>query len=100
MATGFAARAGGAYFALGLAEGEGFEPPVDLRPRRFSRPLQSTTLPSLPEPTVGTRLARSPLPRLKCQTDQLVSLTRVLVFKTGALNHSATLPSLELSWLF
>lgn len=29
------------------AEGEGFEPPVSLRPLRFSRPLQSSTLPSL-----------------------------------------------------
>ena len=30
-----------------LAEGGGFEPPVDLRLRQFSRLLQSTTLPSL-----------------------------------------------------
>lgn len=31
------------------AEGEGFEPPVSLSPLRFSRPLQSSTLPSLRE---------------------------------------------------
>ena len=31
----------------GLAEGEGFEPPEALPPQRFSRPPQSTTLPSL-----------------------------------------------------
>src|SRR5262245_54217750 len=30
-----------------LAEGEGFEPPEDLRPQRFSRPPQSTALPPL-----------------------------------------------------
>ena len=30
-----------------LAEGEGFEPPEALPPQRFSRPPQSTTLPSL-----------------------------------------------------
>ena len=30
-----------------LAEGEGFEPPETLQPQWFSRPPQSTTLPSL-----------------------------------------------------
>ncbi len=30
-----------------VAEGEGFEPPETLRPQRFSRPPQSSTLPSL-----------------------------------------------------
>ena len=30
-----------------LAEGEGFEPPVTFRPRRFSKPLHSTTLATL-----------------------------------------------------
>jgi hypothetical protein len=30
-----------------MAEGEGFEPPEGLRPQRFSRPPQSTTLPPL-----------------------------------------------------
>ena len=30
-----------------LAEGEGFEPPEALPPQRFSRPPQSTALPSL-----------------------------------------------------
>jgi hypothetical protein len=37
------------------AEGEGFEPPVNLRPLRFSRPLQSTALPSLRENLRGNR---------------------------------------------
>ena len=30
-----------------LADGEGFEPPVGVNPRRFSRPVQSTTLPPI-----------------------------------------------------
>jgi hypothetical protein len=30
-----------------MAEREGVEPPVRLLPRRFSKPVQSTTLPSL-----------------------------------------------------
>ena len=30
-----------------MAEGEGFEPPVHFRARRFSRPVHSTTLPPL-----------------------------------------------------
>ena len=30
-----------------MAEGEGFEPPETLRPQWFSRPSQSSTLPSL-----------------------------------------------------
>ena len=30
-----------------VAESEGFEPPEDLHPQRFSRPPQSTTLPTL-----------------------------------------------------
>ena len=30
-----------------MAEGEGFEPPVTYRPLRFSRPLPSSTRPSL-----------------------------------------------------
>src|SRR5438876_785836 len=30
-----------------MAEGEGFEPPEDLHPQRFSRPPQSTALPPL-----------------------------------------------------
>ena len=40
-------RAGRIIFERGyaLAEGEGFEPPVDLRLRQFSRLLQSTALP-------------------------------------------------------
>ena len=32
---------------LFLADGGGFEPPEDLHPRRFSRPVQSTTLPPI-----------------------------------------------------
>ena len=35
----------GFYFVL--AESEGFEPPVTLLPRRFSRPLLSATQPAL-----------------------------------------------------
>src|SRR5690606_15651858 len=35
------------------AEGEGFEPPVPARARRFSRPVQSTALPPLPIPELG-----------------------------------------------
>ena len=30
-----------------MAEGEGFEPPVHFRARRFSRPVHSTALPPL-----------------------------------------------------
>ena len=30
-----------------LADGEGFEPPVELPPQRFSRPSQSTALPPI-----------------------------------------------------
>ena len=30
-----------------MAEGEGFEPPEGLTPQRFSRPPQSTALPTL-----------------------------------------------------
>ena len=33
---------------LSPTEAEGFEPPVPLRARRFSRPVQSTALPRLP----------------------------------------------------
>lgn len=32
-----------------MADGEGFEPPVELPPRRFSRPLHSTALPPILE---------------------------------------------------
>jgi hypothetical protein len=32
-----------------LAEGEGFEPPVTVRPQRFSRPSPSSARPSLPD---------------------------------------------------
>lgn len=32
---------------LSLADGEGFEPPVELPPQRFSRPSQSTALPPI-----------------------------------------------------
>ena len=35
---------GRVYF---LADGEGFEPPVELPPQRFSRPSQSTALPPI-----------------------------------------------------
>ena len=35
-------------FSVNLADGEGFEPPVSVNPRRFSRPVQSTTLPPIP----------------------------------------------------
>ena len=34
-------------FSTNVAEGEGFEPPETLQPQWFSRPPQSTTLPSL-----------------------------------------------------
>ena len=37
----------GGTFDLKMAEGEGFEPPEALPPQRFSRPPQSTALPSL-----------------------------------------------------
>ena len=32
---------------VGMADGEGFEPPVELPPQRFSRPSQSTALPPI-----------------------------------------------------
>ena len=38
-----------------LAEAVGFEPTVGLPPRRFSRPVHSTTLPRLPRPGCVTR---------------------------------------------
>jgi hypothetical protein len=51
-----------------LAEGEGFEPPETLRPQRFSRPPQSSTLPSLLNhtlaaawPRIGWRQGNTPL---------------------------------------
>ena len=36
----------GAFSDINMAEGEGFEPPEDVNPQRFSRPPRSTALPS------------------------------------------------------
>jgi hypothetical protein len=44
----------------GVAEGEGFEPPETLRPQRFSRPPQSSALPSLRASRPPARLAPGP----------------------------------------
>ena len=50
--------------ALKVAEGVGFEPTVDSHPRRFSRPVLSTTQPPLRGGrTLQTRLPGSPRPR-------------------------------------
>src|SRR6516165_6664940 len=46
------------------------------------------------------RLARSPTFRSNCQAFHTFNFIRSPVFKTGALNHSATLPSFERSKLF
>jgi hypothetical protein len=43
-----------------MAEGQGFEPWKDLTPCRFSRPVHSTTLPTL-RGSVGLRRADSPV---------------------------------------
>ncbi len=42
-----ACKTDGIICLFGLAEREGFEPPEAVTPQRFSRPPQSTTLPSL-----------------------------------------------------
>ena len=68
---------GRGYF---LADGEGFEPPVELPPQRFSRPSQSTALPPILNFWGGIRTPGGVAP--------------TTVFKTVAIDRSATHPKL------
>lgn len=47
--------------AIALADGAGFEPAVDLRPRRFSRPVHSTALPPIRQARPGVCRPRAAL---------------------------------------
>ena len=88
----FGATAGRSRGAL--AERVGFEPTVDLRPRKFSRLAalnHSATSPIRSK--VGSPLARGPFRTGKNALHFRELRLTFAIFKTGALNHSATLPS-------
>ena len=64
------------------AEAGGFEPPMALRPFRFSKPVHSTSYATPPKLSFGGAEIRT-----------LGGLTPTTVFKTAALDHSATPPT-------
>ena len=84
-----------------MAEREGFEPPVELDPTTVYKPLLSTTQPPLR--LLQFYYSRNIFARLIRQTFSLFfqsitfcpNLAVQWVFKTGAINHSATSPELR-----
>ena len=73
----------------GLAETVGFEPTEDLHPQRISSPLHSASLPRFQQIKIILRLAEA------VRFELTEGYQPSTVFKTVALNRSATLPSLE-----
>ena len=84
-----------------LADGEGFEPPVELPPQRFSRPPHSTALPPILNSftdglsTYGfVRLTHLAVLLTTRSFSTSLCLSRRLVCKTAAFDRSATHPKL------
>ena len=72
-----------------LAETVGFEPTEDLHPQRISSPLHSASLPRFHQIKKYSRLAEA------VRFELTEGYQPSTVFKTVALNRSATLPFLE-----
>lgn len=71
---------------LMMAETVGFEPTEDLHPQRISSPLHSASLPRFQQIKIILRLAEA-------VRFELTNGCPLPVFKTGAIDHSATLPT-------
>ena len=74
---------------LMMAETVGFEPTEDLHPQRISSPLHSASLPRFHQIKKYSRLAEA------VRFELTEGYQPSTVFKTVALNRSATLPFLE-----
>ena len=74
---------------LMMAETVGFEPTEDLHPQRISSPLHSASLPRFQQIKIILRLAEA------VRFELTEGYQPSTVFKTVALNRSATLPFLE-----
>ncbi len=74
---------------LMMAETVGFEPTEGLHPQRISSPLHSASLPRFQQIKIILRLAEA------VRFELTEGYQPSTVFKTVALNHSATLPFLE-----
>ena len=76
---------------LMMAETVGFEPTEDLHPQRISSPLHSASLPRFQQIKIILRLAEA------VRFELTEGYQPSTVFKTVALNRSATLPFLEIA---